>query len=325
MTPHANTNIFSDTIAEMTWMEVDQAAKDGAILLWAFGVIEQHGPHLPTGTDVYIPQARLRETKKILAERGITALIVPPYYWGINVASGAFPASYRVRPELMKELMSDLFESFSGDGFRHVFCFSGHGDKLHNLTIHQGIKMGVERTGMDVSFVSDTALLLRLGIPLDDPCVTVHKSGSGKLFGALTSSPSAFDEDDKPPKYVDVHAGQWETSMMLCSCPRPRSRRGAQDAAVDRFRPRRPERVAQRIRACAGQDAPGLSGRPRRRKPRRRPALSAAVRRARRGCHRRKAAAKKEPMTSPCRNHEAGRAAGPCAPAPAFRPRPYAR
>lgn len=219
MTPHANTNIFSDTIAEMTWMEVDQAAKDGAILLWAFGVIEQHGPHLPTGTDVYIPQARLRETKKILAERGITALIVPPYYWGINVASGAFPASYRVRPELMKELMSDLFESFSGDGFRHVFCFSGHGDKLHNLTIHQGIKMGVERTGMDVSFVSDTALLLRLGIPLDDPCVTVHKSGSGKLFGALTSSPSAFDEDDKPPKYVDVHAGQWETSMMLCSCP----------------------------------------------------------------------------------------------------------
>jgi len=219
MTPQANTNIFSDTIAEMTWMEVDQAAKDGAILLWAFGVIEQHGPHLPTGTDVYIPQARLRETRKILAERGITALIVPPYYWGVNVVSGAFPASYRIRPELMKELMSDLFESFKTDGFNHVFCFSGHGDKLHNLTIHEGIKLGVERTGMDISFVSDTALLLRLGIPLDDSSVTIHKSGSGKLFGALTSSPSAFDEDGKPPKYVDVHAGQWETSMMLCSCP----------------------------------------------------------------------------------------------------------
>ena len=46
-----NTDIFSDTIAEMTWYEVDQAAKDGAVLLWAFGVIEQHGPHLPLGVD----------------------------------------------------------------------------------------------------------------------------------------------------------------------------------------------------------------------------------------------------------------------------------
>ena len=213
-------NVFADTIAEMTWFEVDEAAKNGAVLLWSFGVIEQHGPHLPCGTDVYIPQARLREVKAILAQRGIQALIVPPYYWGINVVSGAFPASYRVRPEIMKELMVDLFDSFRQDGFSTVFCFSGHGDRLHNLTIHEGITRAAQRTGMDISFVSDTALLLRLGIPLDDPCVTVHKTGSGRLFGALTASPSAFDEDEEhPPKFIDVHAGQWETSMMLCACP----------------------------------------------------------------------------------------------------------
>ena len=35
----AHPDIFADTIAHMTWFEVDQAAKDGAILLWAFGVI----------------------------------------------------------------------------------------------------------------------------------------------------------------------------------------------------------------------------------------------------------------------------------------------
>ena len=87
------TDIFAGTIAEMTWLEVEQAAKGGAALLWAFGVIEQHGPHLPTGTDVYLPQAQLREVRRLLGERGIDALIVPPYYWGVNVVSGAFPAS----------------------------------------------------------------------------------------------------------------------------------------------------------------------------------------------------------------------------------------
>ncbi|WP_439588694.1 creatininase family protein [Hydrogenophaga sp.] len=214
-------DIFADTIAEMTWYEVDQAAKDGAVLLWAFGVIEQHGPHLPTGTDVYIPQARLREVKRELAARGVQALIVPPYYWGVNVVSGAFPASYRVRPELIRELMADVFVSQSGDGFRRVFCFSGHGDALHNRTIHEGVKLGVERTGMDISFVIDAALASRLGIALDDPHITLPAGAQAeglKFFQINASSPSSPGDGETPPRYVDVHAGRWESSMMLASC-----------------------------------------------------------------------------------------------------------
>jgi creatinine amidohydrolase len=215
------TDIFSETLAEMTWYEVDQAAKDGAILLWAFGVIEQHGPHLPTGTDVYIPQARLREVKRALTQRGIQALIVPPYYWGVNVVSGAFPASYRVRPETIKELMADVFASLEGDGFSRVFCFSGHGDALHNRTIHEGIRLGASRTRLDISFVIDTALAVRLGIPADDPHLTLplgEKAEGLKFFQVNSSSPSSPSSDDAAPRYIDVHAGRWESSMMLASC-----------------------------------------------------------------------------------------------------------
>jgi creatinine amidohydrolase len=215
------TDIFSETLAEMTWYEVDQAAKDGAILLWAFGVIEQHGPHLPTGTDVYLPQARLREVKRALAQRGIPALIVPPYYWGVNVVSGAFPASYRVRPEIIKELMADVFASLEGDGFSRVFCFSGHGDALHNRTIHEGIRLGASRTKLDISFVIDTALAVRLGLAADDPHLTLppgEKAEGLKFFQVNSSSPSSPAGEDAAPRYVDVHAGRWESSMMLASC-----------------------------------------------------------------------------------------------------------
>jgi creatinine amidohydrolase len=216
-----NTDIFSGTLAEMTWYEVDQAAKDGAVLLWAFGVIEQHGPHLPTGTDVYLPQARLRQVKEELAGRGVQALIVPPYYWGVNIVSGAFPASYRVRPEIMRELMADVFQSFETDGFQRVFCFSGHGDAGHNNAIVQGIRLGSERTKMDISFVMDAALAKRLGIPLDDPHITLPEGAQAeglKFFQVNTSSPSSPGDGDAPPRYVDVHAGRWESSMMLASC-----------------------------------------------------------------------------------------------------------
>lgn len=216
-------DIFADTLAEMTWFEIERAAKDGAVLLWAFGVIEQHGPHLPTGTDVYLPQARLRDVKRVLAERGIQALIVPPYYWGVNVVSGAFPASYRVRPELMKELMADVFASFETDGFKRVFCFSGHGDALHNRTIHEGIGLGRERTQLDISFVVDDALAARLGLGPGDPRLTLQENETPPAFKFMqitSSSPSSPElPDGAPPRYIDVHAGCWETSMMMCSCP----------------------------------------------------------------------------------------------------------
>lgn len=215
-------DIFADTIAEMTWYEVEAAAREGAVLLWAFGVIEQHGPHLPAGTDVYLPQARLREVKRELKSRGIPALIVPPYYWGVNVVSGAFPASYRVRPEVIKELMADIFQSLEGDGFKRVFCFSGHGDALHNRTIHEGIQLGASRTAMDISFVMDAALATRLGIALDDRHITLppgEQAPEGlRFFNVDASSPSSPGDAEAPPRYVDVHAGRWESSMMLASC-----------------------------------------------------------------------------------------------------------
>jgi creatinine amidohydrolase len=45
-------SIFHETMADMTFPELVQAAADRAVVLWGLGVIEQHGPHLPLGTDV---------------------------------------------------------------------------------------------------------------------------------------------------------------------------------------------------------------------------------------------------------------------------------
>lgn len=202
-----DSDVFRDTIAEMTWQEVERAADDGAVLLWAFGVIEQHGPHLPAGTDVYLPSAQLRGVRRELARRGVPALIMPPYYWGVNVVSGSFPASYNVRPEVMKALMADVLTGIGKDGFRHVFCFSGHGDALNNRTVHEGIRLGSQLTGLDISFVIDRRLAERLGLDPDDP----HVSPTGAALAKSDTSAT--------PAHIDVHAGDWETSQMLVAQP----------------------------------------------------------------------------------------------------------
>jgi len=196
--------ILKDTIAEMTSGEVVEAIGRGAIALWAFGVVEQHGPHLPTGTDIYIPSARLRVVKKLIAEDGIEALIVPPFYWGVNHVSASFPASFRVRPEIMVGLMTDVIDSLGGDGFRHLFCVSGHGDALHNKAVLEGVTRGSRRDGIQAAFVADGGLFARIGADANDP----H---------ALATLPDPTPAPASP--YADVHAGDWETSLMLALNP----------------------------------------------------------------------------------------------------------
>ncbi len=199
----AGISIFAGTMAEMTADEVASAARGGAVALWALGVIEQHGPHLPTGTDVYLPAAKLRRLRALLAERGIAAVIVPPYYWGVNHVSGAFPASPKVRPEVMAELMSDVIGSLDGDGFTALFCVTGHGDADHNRTIYEGIRRGSAGRSIRASFLAEARLVQRLGLDAADPLVTP--------FEPAPSGP--------PRRYVDVHAGEYETSAMLATYP----------------------------------------------------------------------------------------------------------
>jgi len=194
-------SIFHETIADMTYPELEQAIAAGAVALWGLGVIEQHGPHLPLGTDAYIPYARLRRVRQLLGERGVPAVAIPPFYWGVNHVTGHFTGSIHVRPEIMIEVMVDVFRSLRKDGFRHVFCVSGQGDALHNRALAEGVKRGRAETGIDACFVLGTAQAERLGF------------ASGEPYLLTTPSP--------PPtgKYMDVHAGNWETAVMWALYP----------------------------------------------------------------------------------------------------------
>lgn len=192
---------FADTMAEMTWPEVEAAARAGASVLWAFGVIEEHGPHLPLGTDVYVPSALLRRVRALLAERGHPALILPAYYWGINQVTGAFPGSVEVRPATMVALMTDVLASLRKQGFARVFCASGHGDALHNRTIHDGVTAGRAACGIDAAALLNAPLVRRLGLDASDPAV------------------AAFAVAEEAPRFLDVHAGDPETSAMLHAHP----------------------------------------------------------------------------------------------------------
>jgi creatinine amidohydrolase len=100
-------NIFEDTMAHMTYVQVEEAARKGTIVIFPIGVIEEHGPHLPLAVDIYASYLQSREVKSELKKRGIESLIAPPFYWGINLATGAFGGSFTSKEETVILVLRD--------------------------------------------------------------------------------------------------------------------------------------------------------------------------------------------------------------------------
>lgn len=106
--------------AENTSPEIGAAAPRVAVL--AFGAIEQHGPHLPVGTDWLRAEAIARR----LAEE-LDALLLPTMPYGCSREHMAFPGTVTLRPSTLAAVLEDVVESLRAHGIRRVVVVSTHG------------------------------------------------------------------------------------------------------------------------------------------------------------------------------------------------------
>ena len=77
-------SIFTDTMVEMTWIEVANAVEDNNIVLLPIGIIEEHGPHMDLSPDIYMAYLFCKLLKQKLHNKNIQSIIAPPFYWGVD-------------------------------------------------------------------------------------------------------------------------------------------------------------------------------------------------------------------------------------------------
>lgn len=133
-------SIFTDTMVEMTWLEVENEVKNNSIVLLPIAIIEEHGPHMDLSPDVYIAYLFCKLLKKKLKNKNIRSIIAPPFYWGVCEETKKFPGTFSVRPETMKSLLIDIYTSLNSWGFKNVFIFNSHGDYTHKEMIESSIQ-----------------------------------------------------------------------------------------------------------------------------------------------------------------------------------------
>lgn len=148
-------NIFEDTMVLENWTEIEECGRKRAKVLFPIGVIEEHGPHISLGSDINWSHAMCRKVKAKLKELGCESIIAPPYYWGVNHCTAAFPGSFSLQPETMQQVLFEIFQNLKAFGFEEVYCFNYHGDSVHIKAILEAVKRVKAELGIRIRLIME--------------------------------------------------------------------------------------------------------------------------------------------------------------------------
>ncbi len=105
--------------------------RDATILIVSLGAVEQHGPHLPVGTDSMIVTALCEAAAR---QRGDTVVLPPPWY-GVSPHHMRFPGTVSIGVDTMRALVGDIVDSAVTHGFRRILLVNGHGGNGPTLDV----------------------------------------------------------------------------------------------------------------------------------------------------------------------------------------------
>lgn len=112
---------MSHRLEENNWQEIEEKRRKCDVAIVPVGSIEQHGYHLPLGTDTYVAKLLGEEA----AER-TGAVVTPPIWFGWSPHHMALSGSITIRPEILIEYLYDVIESLHTHGYKKFVLINGH-------------------------------------------------------------------------------------------------------------------------------------------------------------------------------------------------------
>ncbi|MGE5654873.1 MAG: creatininase family protein [Bacillota bacterium] len=113
-------------LERLKWPDVEAYLKQNDTVILPVGATEQHGLHLPLGTDSLVAI----ELADQLGAKTNT-LVAPPIWYGWSPHHLAYPGTISLRPETLTELIVDCSRSLIHHGFKKILIINGH--RMANL------------------------------------------------------------------------------------------------------------------------------------------------------------------------------------------------
>jgi len=207
-------------LEEMSWPQIKAAMEAGyKTVLIAAGSIEQHGPHLPEGTDSMLGYSF---GEGVARELGNT-LVAPTIRPGLSEHHMGFPGSLTLRVSTFMAVMEDYVDCYVRHGFENIIIFPTHGGNFKSVD----------------DFIAEA--------PKKFPNTNVINGFDSEIMSKL--SELSAKESEFPPNVGGAHAGASETSYMLLFYPHLVDMSVAEEGFVGNFADVRDEMFKNGMRA----------------------------------------------------------------------------
>jgi creatinine amidohydrolase len=105
---------------------VETAAHDGSVLVVPVGSVEQHGSHMPVGTDTILVDAVAHHSVERV-EEDIPVLVTPPVWSGYSPHHMSFGGTITLEYDDMLDTVEGIADSTLENGFDALLLLNGHG------------------------------------------------------------------------------------------------------------------------------------------------------------------------------------------------------
>jgi len=138
--------------ATLNWKQIDELDRDKTIFFLPISPMEEHGPHLPVGTDLLTAVDGSIEAIKILTKKHpeLSSVLLPAVPLGYCEFNTDFPGSISVSGRVVKDVVYSIASSLARHGFKYLIICTYHMSLVHLRGIYQGMKKAMRKFDMKI-------------------------------------------------------------------------------------------------------------------------------------------------------------------------------
>jgi len=184
-------------VGELSTEQIQSLDRRRTVVLLEGGILEEHGPYLPSFSDGYQSEYVAEKVANAIAARpDWTVLRFPPLPIGAMPANDfggrfTFPGSYPLRMATLRAVFMDLATDLGDAGFKYILVLNYHGGPTHNRALDDASRYFSEKYG----------------------AVMVNLMGLASVAGAAPHD--QFTKAEREAEGLSMHADADEHSRML--------------------------------------------------------------------------------------------------------------
>ena len=117
----------------LSWPDVKNISKDiRSTIIWPFGAVEQHGPHLPLATDSIFVDEIINEVLGLIPpDKPIKK--IPTQYLGFSPEHKGFDGTISLSSQLITLMIKEVGVQLADMGFKRLILINAHGGQISLL------------------------------------------------------------------------------------------------------------------------------------------------------------------------------------------------